>query len=60
MHVQVIAEPIALKGWSRVTVGASFGIATAAAGKVAQLADAALYDAKRAKRDAADPPAPES
>ena len=46
---RAIAEPIALEGWLRVTVGASFGIATAEAGEVAHRADAALYAAKRAK-----------
>ena len=48
--VRAIAEPIALEGRLRVTVGASFGVATAAAHEVAHMADAALYQAKRAKR----------
>jgi diguanylate cyclase (GGDEF)-like protein len=49
---RIIADPIALEGWLRVRVGASFGIATASADVVAHLADAALYDTKRAKRQA--------
>jgi diguanylate cyclase (GGDEF)-like protein len=56
--VRAIAEPIALEGWLRVTVGASFGIATASADAVTHLADAALYDAKRARRQAAGSDAP--
>lgn len=47
--VAAIGEPIALDGQLTVSVGASVGVATATADKVAQLADTALYDAKRAK-----------
>ncbi len=47
--VRAIEAPIALDGWLTVTVGASVGVATAPADTVAHLADAALYDAKRAK-----------
>jgi diguanylate cyclase (GGDEF)-like protein len=55
--VQAIQAPVALDGRLSVSVGASVGVATAPAEKVAHLADAALYDAKRAKQDAA-PAAP--
>lgn len=48
---QAIAAPIALAGALTVSVGASVGVATADAEKVSQLADAALYQSKRAKRD---------
>lgn len=49
--VRSIGTPIALDGGLTVTVGASVGVATAAAGDVARLADAALYEAKRTGRD---------
>jgi diguanylate cyclase (GGDEF)-like protein len=50
--VRSIEHPVALGGTFTVSVGASVGVATAEAGGVAQQADAALYEAKRAKRDA--------
>jgi diguanylate cyclase (GGDEF)-like protein len=49
--VEAIAAPIHLAGGPTVSVGASFGLATAPAEKVVHVADAALYEAKRAKRD---------
>ncbi len=48
--VAAIGAPIAVDGRVTVSVGASVGVATATAEKVAQLADTALYDAKRARR----------
>lgn len=48
--VGAIEQPIALDGGVTVTVGASVGVATAAPCEVTRLADAALYEAKRAKR----------
>lgn len=49
--VRSIEHPVAL-GTFTVAVGASVGVATAAADRVAHQADSALYHAKRAKRDA--------
>jgi diguanylate cyclase (GGDEF)-like protein len=46
-----IGAPIALDGSLTVSVGASVGVATAPAATVAQQADAALYEAKRARSD---------
>jgi diguanylate cyclase (GGDEF)-like protein len=52
--VDAIEAPIVLGGGTRISVGASVGLATAGAGEVIHLADAALYEAKRRKRLAAD------
>ena len=46
---RAVAAPIGLDGGLRLTVGVSFGLATAGAGEVMHLADVALYDAKRAR-----------
>jgi GGDEF domain-containing protein len=52
--VDAIEAPIVLVGGTTISVGASVGLATALAGEVTHLADAALYEAKRRKRLAAD------
>ncbi|HEX6424573.1 MAG TPA: GGDEF domain-containing protein [Acidimicrobiales bacterium] len=53
---RAVEAPIALDGGLRLTVGVSFGLATARADEVMHLADVALYDAKRAKSALGLPP----
>jgi diguanylate cyclase (GGDEF)-like protein len=53
--VDAIEAPIAVSGPVTVAVGASIGLATAAAGSVVRQADRALYDAKRSKRRPGSP-----
>ena len=53
-----VGRPIRLDHRTTVAVRASVGIATGPAGEVIRLADAALYEAKRAKRAPA-PPSPD-
>jgi diguanylate cyclase (GGDEF)-like protein len=56
--VEAIEAPIAARGAGTLSVGASVGVAIAPAGDVIRLADAALYEAKRAgRRCDASPPA---
>jgi diguanylate cyclase (GGDEF)-like protein len=55
--VAAIEQPVALDGGPAIRVGASVGVATAVAGEVVHLADAALYEAKNRKRLAAADPA---
>jgi GGDEF domain-containing protein len=45
-----VERPITVRPGTRVTVGASVGLATAPAGQVVQLADRDLYRSKRARR----------
>lgn len=46
---RAVGAPIGLDGGLLLTVGVSFGLATAGADEVMHLADVALYDAKRAR-----------
>ncbi len=57
---RAVEAPIGLDGGLRLSVGVSFGLATADADDVMHLADVALYDAKRARGTVgARPPGPE-
>jgi GGDEF domain-containing protein len=48
--VEAIAEPVELASGQTISIAASIGLATAAPGDVVRQADAALYEAKRRKR----------